>query len=294
MVDKKAAVGTPWRWVLSTPPIWGQFVCDFCQAWFGYIVLTFLPQYVHDQLGFDMAQSGFLVALPNIVSFVSLWLSAVIADNAIRTGHSVPSVRIWMSIVGGLPPAACIVCMLYSNDAATIIVLLNICLFFQFFYSADGALTILDLFPDHAGTIMGIDNGLNNIPGFLALITAGWVLDGGGCPIDATEKGHAWQPPTASCAAAWAQLWWLSAGLYIFGTFVYVASFWFYDYPERDGTVVKVGSSSLLRHPATGQAADEGRWRRRGVPTGALLCDRLLFGRLGQQQQGGKAVAGHA
>jgi MFS family permease len=30
-------VATPWRAILTSPPIWGQFVCDFCQSWFGYI-----------------------------------------------------------------------------------------------------------------------------------------------------------------------------------------------------------------------------------------------------------------
>eukprot|EP01047_Picozoa_sp_COSAG01_P130801 COSAG01_NODE_60418_length_295_cov_0.505102_1_plen_78_part_01 len=64
---------TPWRAVLMTPPIWGQLVCDFCQSWFGYVVLTFLLQYMHDQLGFDMARSGLMVACPYIISFISLW-----------------------------------------------------------------------------------------------------------------------------------------------------------------------------------------------------------------------------
>lgn len=35
-------VATPWHKVFSTAPVWGQLVCDFCQSWFGYIVLTFL------------------------------------------------------------------------------------------------------------------------------------------------------------------------------------------------------------------------------------------------------------
>ena len=49
---------------------------------------------------------------------------------------------------------------------------------------------------------MGIDNGLNNVPGFLAPMTAGWLLDGGGCSTDAKAAGQvAWQPPIPSCAA---------------------------------------------------------------------------------------------
>jgi MFS family permease len=265
---------TPWRAVLMTPPIWGQLVCDFCQSWFGYVVLTFLPQYMHDQLGFDMARSGLMVACPYIISFISLWLSAVIADNAIRKGHPVSTVRIWMSIVGGLPPALAIVCIIYSSDATLILILLNVCLFFQSFYSAGGALTILDLFPDYAGVIMGIDNGLNNVPGFLAPMTAGWLLDGGGCSTDAKVAGQAaWQPPIPSCAAAWAQLWWLSAGLYVFGTVVYVASCWVHDCEERNGTVVGFGQGRARR----GEGA---------APMGALVCDRLLFGAGGLRHHG--------
>jgi hypothetical protein len=216
---------------------------------------------MHDQLGFDMAQSGAMVALPNIISFASLWLAAQTADRLIQQGTPVATVRWWMTVISGIVPAACVVGLIYAKEATTILVLFNVALFFQGFYCAGGALTLLDLFPDHAGAIMGVDNAINNVPGFLAPMVAGMLLDQGGCPTD-SPTSH-WKPSTPQCDAAWAKLWWLSAGLYALGTVVYCCTL--------------VGHS-YVAHSDSGDSANGGWRNRRRAPVGALLCDRLLFG----------------
>jgi hypothetical protein len=40
--------------MLRSPAVWGQFVADWCVNWFGHVALTFLPQYLLEQLGYDL------------------------------------------------------------------------------------------------------------------------------------------------------------------------------------------------------------------------------------------------
>jgi MFS family permease len=162
---------------------------------------------------------------------------------------------------GGAPRSG-IVAIIYCRHPTTILVLFNASLISSSFYSSGASLTILDLFPDDAGAIMGIDNALNNVPGFLGPMVAGVLLDRGGCSTGSTKVSS-----SSSCAAAWQQLWWLSAALYLLGTLVYVASYECFDYRRYHR-----GDATTQRDRRT----DNGR---RSLPIGARLCDRWLFGK---------------
>lgn len=244
--------------------------------------------------------------LPNIISFASLWLAAETADRLIRRGTAVSTVRKGMSIVAGVIPAVCVVGLIYSNKATTTLLLFNLALFFQGFYCAGadrpalhhtlrrcsgawftsnfvlrriiphgtgGALTLLDLYPDHAGTIMGIDNAINNVPGFLAPMVAGIMLDRGHCPTDSSTAAK-WRPSTPECDAAWAQLWWLSAGLYALGTAAYCMSLIGHSYAAHSD--IDKGGTEQLSVPSDGLEI-QGRRRVKAPAAGARLCDKLLF-----------------
>lgn len=100
---RKRASAIPWGALLSRREVWAIIVCHFCHNWGTFILLTWMPTYYADVLGFDLFESGFYSVLP--------WISMAIASNAagyfadtqlIGRGVSVTTTRKIMQSVGFL------------------------------------------------------------------------------------------------------------------------------------------------------------------------------------------------
>lgn len=48
----------PWRAIATSRPLWGIVVAHFCYNWTFYTLLTLLPTFMNDILGFSIQQVG--------------------------------------------------------------------------------------------------------------------------------------------------------------------------------------------------------------------------------------------
>lgn len=71
---------TPWVKIITSMPVYAVSVAHFAYSWGYYTLLTHLPSYMKDIVGYDLSKSGFVSAIPYFVLTVLLLPSGYLAD----------------------------------------------------------------------------------------------------------------------------------------------------------------------------------------------------------------------
>ncbi|ELK30686.1 Putative small intestine sodium-dependent phosphate transport protein [Myotis davidii] len=70
----------PVKAMAKSLPLWSALLSQFSEHWFFYVLMAYLPTYLHSVLHVDLRASGFLSALLLGVAFVSIILGGLLAD----------------------------------------------------------------------------------------------------------------------------------------------------------------------------------------------------------------------
>ncbi|XP_037650300.1 sialin-like [Sebastes umbrosus] len=190
--------------MLLSVPLWAIIVTQMCSNFSYYTLLTSLPTYMDNILHFDLKSNGFLSALPYLGAWLVSMLSGVVADSLIeRKVFGTTVVRKLFTLVGVLPSAVFLVAVNYVGCSHILTVT------FLTLSTTIGGVTApgvyinqIDIAPRYAGFLLGITNTFGTIPGVLAPIVTGYFTE------DHTLAG-------------WSKVFWLAAGVNVFGALVY-------------------------------------------------------------------------
>ncbi|XP_059045350.1 putative inorganic phosphate cotransporter [Achroia grisella] len=159
----------PWKGMLRSGPVWALIFAAIGHDWGYYIMVTDLPKYSHDVLKFDIATTGTLTALPYIAMLVSSIPFGMICDFCIKKGwHSVKTGRIIYTTIAATGPAICIVLASYAGCdriAAMVYFVLSMALMAGFYSGMK--VNVLDLAPNHTGTLTSLLNTISTFAGML-------------------------------------------------------------------------------------------------------------------------------
>lgn len=164
----------PWRSIVTSTPLLAIVVAHFSYNWTFYTLLTLLPTYMNDILGFSIQQNGFLSALPYLGCAVFAVVSGQIADYLRETCHyPTGTVRKGFTLIGMIGPAVFLVAAGYTGCNYTLAVT------FLTISSALGGVSAsgfninhLDIAPSYAGILLGITNTFATIPGMVGPVIA--------------------------------------------------------------------------------------------------------------------------
>lgn len=165
---------TPWRAIVTSRPLWAIVVAHFSYNWTFYTLLTLLPTYMKDILGFSIQQNGMLSALPYMGCAVMAVLSGQFADYLRETClYPTVIVRKVFSIVGMIGPAVFLVAAGYTGCNYTLAVTFLTISSSLGGVSASGFnINHLDIAPSYAGILLGITNTFATIPGMVGPVIA--------------------------------------------------------------------------------------------------------------------------
>jgi MFS family permease len=165
------------RGMLASPIIWGTVIGTFCYMYFVYFCLTWMPAYLNEARGLSLDSSSLFTSFPFAGMATVAILGGWAADGLIGRGHDAVKVRKAFTIAGFVMASTELVGA-YSAS-------LNVALFF-FVFSLSGlglatanywALT-QTLLPGAAiGRIVGLQNFAANLPGVVAPIITGWLVE---------------------------------------------------------------------------------------------------------------------
>jgi MFS family permease len=151
----------------------------FCSSYFGYMMMTWLPDYLVNVRHLPLLKAGAWASLPFIVWVGAELLGGWTADRLIRRGVSATRVRKGVIAVGFLM-GLLLIPGLFAKNGTTAMVLISASSLAGF-----GAGNILAIFqtcapPDQVGRWMGFGNFIANIGGVLSPLITGLVISATG------------------------------------------------------------------------------------------------------------------
>ena len=178
-VDVATEVRTPLpvAKLLRAPAFWALVVNHFCSNWILYVLLSWLPSYFRDVQHLNIAKAGFAAAAPWLSMFLMANISAWIADEMIRRGVSISTVRKIMQSTGLLGASAFMLLIGYASTPTVAILIMCGALGALGLTWAGYAPNHLEIAPRHADILMGVTNTAGTLPGIIGVAVAGWMLD---------------------------------------------------------------------------------------------------------------------
>lgn len=196
----------PWLEIIKSPAVWGTLITD-CGNTFGIVIFLGMgPVFFKYMLGLNIKSNGLLSALPMVgryvggvsIAYLSDWL---IASNKISRLNA----RRLFNTLSQAAPAIALVLLGYSGCNVTAAIVLKVAGMFFNCIGAGHFVSMVDLAPNYAGTLLGISNtAAGGGMSALAPLVAGYF----------TTKNHTWE--------AWQTVFWITAAVYIFANFIYV------------------------------------------------------------------------
>lgn len=223
---KKALV--PWRSILSSPKIWAIAVTRFCNGWGSLFLVSKLPSYLSKVLHMPMTYNGYVNASIYITLGLSSLLWGYVSDvvGRKRLVSKTASRKAFQSIalLGGalflalIPVAGC--------NIAAIVLLLNLSMLVIGLTAGGEFLIVVDVAPNYSGSIYGFTNAIASLPGFLAPLFVGLMLD----------------QPNVNLMRQWNILFGIGAAIYAFGAVVFL--FGVNSEPEKWGRALSMSSGN--------------------------------------------------
>ncbi|XP_077438271.1 sialin [Vanacampus margaritifer] len=164
----------PWQAIVTSRPLLAIVVAHFSYNWTFYTLLTLLPTYMNDILGFSIQQNGFLSALPYLGCALLAVLSGQLADY-LRETCCCPTVTVRksFSLVGMIGPAVFLVAAGYTGCNYTLaLTFLTISSSLGGVSASGFNINHLDIAPSYAGILLGITNTFATIPGMVGPVIA--------------------------------------------------------------------------------------------------------------------------
>ncbi|XP_077984586.1 sialin-like [Glandiceps talaboti] len=194
----------PWVSIFTSIQVWGLTIGHFCNNWGNYTLLTSLPLYMDQILGFDLGASGFLSSLSSLGIWIFTvfygWLADVARRNQIM---STLTVRRLLTSLGMFLPAVFLVMGGYIGcNRGLAVALITLAAAFSGCATPGFKTNHVEIAPKYGGILFGISNTAGSISGFMAPAVVGFLTE-----VENTK-------------AQWQKVFWLSAVLYVIGGFV--------------------------------------------------------------------------
>jgi len=170
----------PFGKVLASPVIWGTVIGTFCYQYFVYFSMTWLPAYFVDRRHLSLADSSIYTGFSFLGMAVVATLAGWVADRLIERGGDPVCVRKAFTIAGFLVASTELIGALSDSN--------SVALFFAIFSLSGLGLTTANywaltqtLIPGAAvGRIVGVQNCAANLPGIVAPLLTGWLVQSTG------------------------------------------------------------------------------------------------------------------
>ncbi|MBA3669147.1 MAG: MFS transporter [Sphingomonas sp.] len=198
------AVPVPMARVAATREVWAMGVGHFGATYPLYFVIVWLPLYLVQARGFSILQMTYLATLGFVAQAVSALVQGWLSDRWTKTGRSETAFRRASMVIGNLVMGGAIIALI---GARTPIAIGGLLMLFGA-ATATGGLNlyaIAQIFagPRAAGSFIGIQNGVGNIPGIVGPIVTGMIIDWTGL------YDNAFLLTAAVCL--FSALWWVAA-----------------------------------------------------------------------------------
>lgn len=169
----------PWKQILTSRKVWAIAIARFSGGWSGLFLMSKLPAYLKTILHMPIEYNGYVnSSIYFSFGFSGLlwgWLSDYIERK--RWLSRTISRKLFQSLalfgasfcLAMVPVAGC--------NVIAIVILINAAMIILGLTVAGECLIVVDIAPDFSGSIYGFTNAIASLPGFLAPLMVGMLLD---------------------------------------------------------------------------------------------------------------------
>lgn len=204
--DEDAAVPVPCKEIFKSIPVWALSIAFLAEDWGFFTIVTCIPLFIHDVLGFNMLTNGLVSGFPFIVSGILTPLNGLLVDWLRAPGRLSTNVVRKGFTAGGFSVTACSFVLLSlagCNRTLAVIIIFTATVGSALSYP-NVAVNIFDLAPAHAGKLMGLVYTVVNLGAIGAPMVVGSL----------TYHG--------STRQEWKIVFYIGAAVYITGALVFV------------------------------------------------------------------------
>ncbi|HTY56749.1 MAG TPA: ACS family MFS transporter [Candidatus Binataceae bacterium] len=170
----------PWRRIFSEKAVWAIILAHVCNNWGLFILLLWMPTYLHRMLGVPMARVGNYALIPWLATFITSNLGGWACDGLLARGWSVTAVRKLMQTLAFSLGAMPLLILPAIHSPAAAVVLLTISAMSSALAFSGFGVNHLDVGPRYAGVLMGISNTAATVPGIVGVAITGVILQATG------------------------------------------------------------------------------------------------------------------
>jgi len=169
----------PWRAFLRSKAVRVLMYTHFCNNWFHYTMLAWLPTYFTDTLSVDLMHAAQTALLPPLAGIAASSVAGPAADALIARGVAVSTTRKLAQGVAFLVPSACLLAAAQQSPESSnmTVALITAALGISSFSLAGLYCTHQDLSPKYSSAMLGLTNTSGAVPGILGVAFTGWLYD---------------------------------------------------------------------------------------------------------------------
>lgn len=169
---------TPWLAIFTSMPVYAVSVAHFAYSYGYYTLLTELPYYMRHIVNFDLETSGFVSAIPYILLIALLFPSGYLADwFQIKNILSTSQVRKFFNNVSFFAQMVFLLLAAYFTNKIHIVICISLSIGLGAFSMSGFLANTLDIAPQFSSIVLGISNTIATLPGLIAPIVTGFILD---------------------------------------------------------------------------------------------------------------------
>ncbi|XP_014212241.1 putative inorganic phosphate cotransporter [Copidosoma floridanum] len=176
--DESKVTKVPLRQILTSVPVWSLVATNCGDVWGFFILLTLLPNYMSNIVGFNIEEGAIISALP----YLSAWLLAFpyswMSDYFLKRGVPVTLVRkISNSIAMWIPGLAlALLCVVERSKVVTVGIMV-VAVSFSCGTFCSYQVSKMEISPNYAGIIMSFTNFFGNVMGVLGPNVYSFVVE---------------------------------------------------------------------------------------------------------------------
>lgn len=182
----------PWGKLLASGTVWLLWLQYFCMSYGWYFYITWLPTYLREARGVDLAKGALLAGLPlffgGIGSFAGGWITQRLSEAWNNTARA----RRVVSCTGLMSAAAMLAISTRMEGPVFAMIALGLASLSNDLAMASGWGACMDVGGRHAGSLSGSMNMMGNLGGAVGPVVVGYILESGRKAADAPPSPESW------------------------------------------------------------------------------------------------------
>ena len=191
----------PWRALLAQRACWAIAINHVASNWTLYLMLTWMPSYLHDVQHLDVGKAGLAAVLPWGCAFLVQNGAGHLCDRLVARGVPLLTVRRVIQVAALLGSAVGLLLAARATTPAGAIAMLCLALGAYGLNASGFVSNFLDVAPRHAAPLYALSNTIATVPGIVGVYLTGWLLD--------LTGGYGWTFALAAAVNIVAALVWL-------------------------------------------------------------------------------------